>query len=248
MRRKRYRRRKGYRNRGFTLIESLIIVIVIGIVSLIAAPSFGNMFDAMRLNHSVAEMRTTLSSAQRAAIRNQEACSATILINHTAPQIESGVYTSCLPEGGKTLEKNVLTATNMLSELEAASSSDTEETSKGKDKDKEARDEAWCAKHPDKQWHHKCNGEQADSTEPIRYADSVFSKNGSLNFDVSESQNVTDSTGKLVLFSRGKEHKAKKCIAISRRLGLTRVGTYSGELDPSGITAGECSALDWQEQ
>lgn len=59
----------------------------------------------------------------------------------------------------------------------------------------------------------------------------------------------TDPSGKIVLFLPTNQSAAKKCIALSQSLGLTRIGNYEGPLTPSDITTqGTCTASNWKKQ
>ena len=255
--RRRYERNIGLS--GLTLIESLIIIAVLAILALVAAPSFGNLLDSMRLNQAITEMRSTLASAQRQAIRQGESCDVAVLINQTGTgsepsQLSSGIYANCVPQQGFTFDQKILTASNMVPLGTAVSADDTEESNQGtgnsKKNDQTARNAAWCANHPNLQWHRKCNEDQSSQNRTIAYAESTFGHNGNITFRVqSGTKNPVDPSGKLVVFSRRKKDGTKKCIAISRRLGLTRIGTYTGPLDPVDITdVGICTALEWNKQ
>jgi prepilin-type N-terminal cleavage/methylation domain-containing protein len=61
-------------NKGFTLIETLIIVVIIGILSAIAAPSFLGMLNRNKVNNALVQVRGALQEAQREAIRRSRRC------------------------------------------------------------------------------------------------------------------------------------------------------------------------------
>lgn len=66
---------------------------------------------------------------------------------------------------------------------------------------------------------------------------------------VSAQQTPTDPTGKIVFYNPQDSKATKRCIAISNTLGLTRIGTYQGDLKPTSITdSGRCTAENWEEQ
>lgn len=61
-------------NQGFTLIETTVILVIIGILSAIAAPSFLSMFNKNQVNNALVQVRGTLQEAQREAIRRSRRC------------------------------------------------------------------------------------------------------------------------------------------------------------------------------
>lgn len=66
---------------------------------------------------------------------------------------------------------------------------------------------------------------------------------------VSANETPADPTGKIVFFDANNTQGNKRCIAISNTLGLTRIGTYQGETQPTAITdSGRCTAENWEKQ
>ncbi|WP_299489024.1 prepilin-type N-terminal cleavage/methylation domain-containing protein [Acaryochloris sp. IP29b_bin.137] len=66
---------------------------------------------------------------------------------------------------------------------------------------------------------------------------------------VSAQQTPADPSGKIVFYSPNDSKATKRCIAISNTLGLTRIGTYQGDMSPTAITdSGRCTAENWEEQ
>jgi len=61
-------------NQGFTLIESLIVVAVIGILAAIAAPSFLNSLNNSRVKDALSATEGALKEAQREAIKKSKSC------------------------------------------------------------------------------------------------------------------------------------------------------------------------------
>lgn len=61
-------------DQGFTLIESLIIVSMIGILAAIAAPSFLGSLNNSRLKNALSATEGALKEAQREAIKKSESC------------------------------------------------------------------------------------------------------------------------------------------------------------------------------
>ncbi len=66
---------------------------------------------------------------------------------------------------------------------------------------------------------------------------------------VSGGTSPADPSGKIVFFFPDDDQATKHCIAISNTLGLTRIGTYTGEITPLAITtSGRCTAEKWDQQ
>lgn len=59
---------------GFTLIEVLVIILIVGTLSTIAIPSFISVFDKFNLNTAVVEVRAVLQQGQRQAILKSQVC------------------------------------------------------------------------------------------------------------------------------------------------------------------------------
>ena len=86
--------------RGFTLIEMIVTVIILGILSAITAPSLIGLFDQMRVKDGLRQIESSLKEAQRQAMRRGSSC--TISLNATNNMI-TGSPTQCLA-GSKTID------------------------------------------------------------------------------------------------------------------------------------------------
>lgn len=64
-------RRWSARSRGFTLVELAVTLAVMGIIAVIAVPSFNNLIRSNRLTSSANEMVALLQTARSAAISNR---------------------------------------------------------------------------------------------------------------------------------------------------------------------------------
>lgn len=82
------------KNQGFTLVEILIALVILGVLSAIAAPSFLSLFNRNKVNDALAQVRGALQEAQRQAIRNSKSC--TVTIDPTTKRI-TGSPDGCLP-------------------------------------------------------------------------------------------------------------------------------------------------------
>ena len=65
-------------NKGFTLIEMITVVIIIGVIAAIAAPNFLGLLNRNRVNEATNQVEAALREAQKIAIRNGKSCSITI--------------------------------------------------------------------------------------------------------------------------------------------------------------------------
>jgi Tfp pilus assembly protein FimT len=59
---------------GFTLIETLTILVLIGILSALAAPSFLGLLNRTKVNNALVKLQGALQEAQREAVRQSRNC------------------------------------------------------------------------------------------------------------------------------------------------------------------------------
>lgn len=115
--------RQQWRQRGFTLIEVIVMVAVIGIVSAIALPSFASLMDGIKVTQTVTALQTALQDTQRQAIRNSQTCTIQISGSSTTEKhnaTQPGILGNCLTSGSPSLPSDIQISTNMQSVIPAA--------------------------------------------------------------------------------------------------------------------------------
>jgi prepilin-type N-terminal cleavage/methylation domain-containing protein len=68
-------------NSGFTLVEMLAVVIIIGVIAAIAAPNLLGWFNNNRVNEAMRQVEGALKEAQKQAIRTGKRCTIEITTN-----------------------------------------------------------------------------------------------------------------------------------------------------------------------
>ena len=66
------------KNKGFTLLEMITVVIIVGVVAAIAAPNFLGLLNRNRVAQATDQIEAALREAQKIAVRNGKSCSITI--------------------------------------------------------------------------------------------------------------------------------------------------------------------------
>lgn len=101
-------------SQGFTLIEVIIIMMIIGILSVIAAPSFLGLLNRAKVNDAVVKVRGALQEAQTEAIRRGKSCDVNLDTTNPANHKVTG---SCLVTGPRTLD-GVAMETNVIGKMD----------------------------------------------------------------------------------------------------------------------------------
>ncbi|MBE9176417.1 type II secretion system protein [Synechocystis salina LEGE 06155] len=86
------------KGQGWTLIEVGAVVIVIGILSSLAFPSFGRMQARNQLRGAMADVQAAFQAAQRNAIKKGSICTVTVnASNRTITQATGAANSGCVP-------------------------------------------------------------------------------------------------------------------------------------------------------
>lgn len=264
---------------GFTLIEKMVIVAILGIVASISAPGVWGMLNRARLKQTVAEVRTALNETQREAIRGNKVC--TVTLNF----VDGKVTGSCLKTGDRNLASEISIATNLTNDGSSpltsqkgrviADSQIVQGVSNGVSPSlialSDLVEQAERASNAGMVVQVISPCQPLNSGKCVRVAgdfvgdeDSPGTSKSGVSYDipirfgvlgnpdfsiVSNGNSPTDPSGKIVFFFPDDAQGTKRCIAISNTLGLTRVGTYTGEMTPLAITTtGRCIAEKWDQQ
>ena len=90
-------------DKGFTLVEMITAIIIVGVLASIAAPNFLGLLNRNRVNQSLSEVEGAVREAQRLAIRRGKTCSIrlTTASGSSLSLVEvtpdgSGAYVGCL--------------------------------------------------------------------------------------------------------------------------------------------------------
>src|SRR5689334_18070307 len=90
---------KANRKSGFTLVEIMIVVAIIGLLAAIAIPNFVRARTTSQKNACINNLRQIDGSIQQWALENQQAGNATVTQNDLLPYLKSSVWPS-EPAGG----------------------------------------------------------------------------------------------------------------------------------------------------
>lgn len=103
------------KNRGYSLLEMIVTVILVGILAAIAIPSFIGLLERYRVNEGLAKVKGAIKEAQRQAIRRGRRCKIQINTNNrkiTVSAPDGSInYNGCL-FNERTLPEGVAIKTN----------------------------------------------------------------------------------------------------------------------------------------
>lgn len=260
---------------GFTLAEKMVIVAIIGIGAALSAPSMLAALHRAQVKQTMAEVRSALNETQREAIKGNKICTLTLNFvdgKVTGPCLTTGDRTL---DTNVEIVTN-LTDPNSIANLDQKSkpvliSSDVQPSLGLNDGEHVSQIAMVSATESNTnvakagivvQVIAKCKGNTEkglglgtckDNSSSFSSSTSIPIKYGVLGNPefaiVSANQTPADPTGKIIFFDANNTQATKRCIAISNTLGLTRIGTYQGDTQPTAITdSGRCTADSWDKQ
>ncbi len=114
-------------SQGFTLIELVIILFIVGILSAISVPSFLGLLNRAKVNNAVAQVQGALQEAHREAVRKSKSCTVTLTT--------TTVTGDCLVTGARILPQGVVMATNVVGNIKFGIRGNTNFTTDPKEAD-----------------------------------------------------------------------------------------------------------------
>ena len=84
--------------KGFTLIETLVTAVIIGVIAAIAAPNLIGLMNATRVKEGIAQIEGAIKEGQRQAIRLGKRCTVTVdtVNNEITAQTVEATPVNCL--------------------------------------------------------------------------------------------------------------------------------------------------------
>lgn len=260
---------------GFTLPEKMVIVAIVGIGAAASAPSMLAALNRAKVKQTTADVRSALNETQREAIKGNKICTLTLNFVEgkiTGPCLKTGdrtldtkvdIATNLTdPNSSASLDekrKPVLISSDVQPSLGL---NDGEQVSQIAMASEAENDIKVSKAGVVVEVIGKCKGntEKGLGLGTCKDNSSSFSSSTSIPIQygvlgnpefviVSAHQTPADPSGKIVFFDANNTQGTKRCIAISNTLGLTRIGTYQGDTEPTAITdSGRCTAENWENQ
>ncbi|MBW4577865.1 MAG: prepilin-type N-terminal cleavage/methylation domain-containing protein [Aphanothece sp. CMT-3BRIN-NPC111] len=228
--------------KGFTLIEALIIVAIVGILSAIAAPSFLSMYNRSQTNSALNQTRGALQEAQRQAIRYSKNCTVALTTGSTAK-----LSSNCFESADQFIKASASAASSSTSitvtSLSAAIPSGTTLVFSGGGVATLTANAA------------KAATSLSVSATSTAIASGEMARLVALPSKVTMATNITNTrvifdflgtvslgTTGTIVFLPTDGGAQKKCLVVSSPLGLIRTGDYSGATaTATDVTNGTCT-------
>ena len=92
-------KKRASREEGFTLVEIMIVVAIIGMLASIAIPNFVKARTTAQMNACISNLRQVDGAIQQWALDTKQGDTATVTAAEVLPYLKNAVY---CPSGGKT--------------------------------------------------------------------------------------------------------------------------------------------------
>ena len=83
---------KTHRNSGFTLVEIMIVVAIIGLLAAIAIPNFVKAREQAQLNSIINNLRITEGAKDQWALENKQGTGSTPVVTDIAPYMKNSTF------------------------------------------------------------------------------------------------------------------------------------------------------------
>ncbi len=231
-------------DRGFTLIETTIIVVIVGILSAISAPSFLSMFNKNKVNNAIAQVQGTLQEAQTEAIRRSKICrvglsssNQSMLTSNCFALVDYTIKTSAAAaSGATTVSVNALPVAIFSGTKLVFSNGATGTVS------------ANAAKESTSLTLSASGLSAAIASGEIVAVRTLLADGVGIQTNIPGQQITfgirgnTTGAGTTVVFANDGSTLQKRCVVTSIGIGIMRTGDYSGSTaSASDITAGTCT-------
>ena len=90
-------------DRGFSMFEIAIVLLIVGILAAIAVPSFLSMLSKNNVNDALAKVQGILKEAQREAIRKSKTCTVELPEGNNSTITIASTTPNCIVTGDRTL-------------------------------------------------------------------------------------------------------------------------------------------------
>ncbi|WP_413175653.1 Tfp pilus assembly protein FimT/FimU [Anabaena azotica] len=88
---------------GFTILEALIVVVIVGIIFAFSAPSYLAWSQRKKVDSAISSIEGAIKEAQRQAIAQSRTCNVTFDAASSPPQVRSTTSGNCLVTGSREL-------------------------------------------------------------------------------------------------------------------------------------------------
>ena len=228
-------------DRGFTLIEFIVILMIVGILSAISVPSFLGMLNRNKVNNALAQVQGALQEAQTEARRRSKRCTVglsssnqSMLTSNCFVLVDYTIQaTAAAVSGATTVSVNSLpiAISNGTTLVFSSGASGTVSANAAKGSNSLTLSSGLSSAI--------ASGE----TVAVRtLADGVGMQTNISGQQITVGlRGNTSGAGTIALFMADSSVPQKRCIVTSNGIGIMRTGDYSGSTaSASNITAGSC--------